>query len=56
MPLYGAALEGSEQVVSMLLAAGADINLQKEVFLACYDDCGDAHVIVIDAALAKLAT
>ena len=31
MPLYGASLEGNEQVVSMLLAAGADINLQKRV-------------------------
>ena len=45
MPLYGAALNGNEEVVSMLLAAGADLNLQKEVCIVCGNS---------DSALAKL--
>ena len=54
-PLYIAAQEGHEAVVSALLAAGADNNLQKKVlFVAAAADYDNALNAVNCAALAAV--
>ena len=53
-PLYVAAQEGHEAVVSALLAAGADKDLQKKVLFVAAADHDNALNAVNSAALAAV--